>query len=258
MRNLVSSVIRWRSATLVGIAFLLCGCLAKQLPDPNDPKPGTVDPTVLLSDLKGVTDLLTTRRVKHEISEAEFKQRIVDGANALVERAQLTTVADDGAWKYAEVLRAAKQWEPAEKFYRQAVVYAKKVGSADRLVNDSLHLAQCLANEGRVDEAISMARSVFNVAPADAAPILIAVRLEIVPAAIGKGKDVELAHLLIDASLIRVRVDPSTPEGKAFRSARMYHLERAIDEAKVLFDKAGKQSEGEAALKAFAEKIAGT
>ncbi len=248
------SVIRSRNALVALVALTACGCFNRQLPDPNNAEAGSIDPTALQSDLKGITDLLAVRRSKNEISEAEFTERIVEGANDLVERGKIDKVRDEDAWRYAEVLRAAHLWAKAETYYRQAVKWANANNVKDRHVNDTLHLAQTIANQGRQDEAIVVARSVFNSQPVDAAPILISTRLEIVPPLEGKGKDIDLARLLMDAASIRVKVDRRTPEGRLFVQARTYHVKKALDEAMTLFDKAGKHDEGQEALKLYLQR----
>jgi hypothetical protein len=117
-------------------------------------------------------------------------------------------------------------------------------------VNDALHLAEALAYLGRVPEAIATARTTFNAAPSDKVPILYGVLYEIAPAAQGHGRDAELAGLLDEA--IRqadlTQVDPNTPAGGQYVTARPHHIRNARRLAAELFLKAGKNEEAERVL----------
>ena len=235
---------------LIAVLTLGFGCQSKQLPDPNDPPPGTpISAESLQSDLIGITNLLSIRRGKREIGEVEFKAKILEAAKMLVAKGHISTVEDEDAWRYAEVLRAAEMWKEAIPVYTQAIAFAKKANNNDRWVNDSLRLSQAQAHLGDVPSAISTARTVFGVPPKDTVPILFAVSLEIVPAAEGKGHDAELAKLLEDAIVIgsKATVDANTPEGKAFIVARRFHIDRAMSKMIQLYEKAGKKDDALAA-----------
>lgn len=222
-------IVAWfRTVGLVAVAVLLAtGCQLPTLPNPNDPIAGVNrPPKALLADLQNAYSMLSVRRMKGELSQGTMRRYMRKFASELVEEIDLTKIKATEAWEYAEVFRTAERWDLAEKAYRMSLLRMK---SQDRRINDSLHLAQSLAMQDRVPEAIATAKSVFDAAPNDSAPILPAVLLEIVPAAKGKGHDSDLADLLrqaIDIHLATV-VDPTTDGGKAFLLAQPHHVQDA-------------------------------
>ncbi|MCX7799537.1 MAG: tetratricopeptide repeat protein [Fimbriimonadales bacterium] len=217
----------WRKLAGLVLAFAAAGCRLPPPPDPNDPGRGAnVDPDVLQRNLKHASDFLNERVLRGEISDRQAREMMAAIARRMVEGVDLRLIPVSQAWRYGEFFRAAKEWDEALACFRVAVRFAK---NEDRRVNDSLRLAHCLAELGRTDEAIAAARSVFDTRPEESAPILPAVLLEIVPASLNRGRDVELARLLEDAIAIHERtvVDPETAAGMAFLAARPHHVRNA-------------------------------
>ena len=133
------------------------------------------------------------------------------------------------AWVAGDVLITAQHWDDAKLVLEAAVEWAKINKNEDRRVNDTLRLSRVLAELGKVPEAIKTAREAFNTRPEDMVPILYATSSEIVPAARGKGHDLDVAKLLEDAIAIdmKVRVDPNLSAGAQFLSARPFHIRKA-------------------------------
>ncbi|MFQ3677551.1 MAG: hypothetical protein SNJ74_06390 [Fimbriimonadaceae bacterium] len=236
-------------AALAG-AVALAGCAFEPPPDPNDPaQVGVLQPEVLMRNLRWAAEFYTERKLRGEIDDAQLRQLLSDYANQLVATVDLDQINPVSAWKYGDVFRTAERWDLAEEALVMAVDFAKRSRNEDRRVNDSLRLAQVLAHQGRVDEAIQMARSTFDTPPDQKAPILYAVLYEIVPAAERKGRDAELAKLLEDAidQHSQVVVDPNSDSGRAFLGARRHHLSLAWQRVVRLYRQAGRASEAERA-----------
>ena len=218
-----------RLATAIGLTFavLIAGCQSPTLPDPNDPKnAGVMAPEVLRRNLAGAADAFFGRARHREITDAEARKMLTDYATELLKDIRPDEVQASQAWEYAEVLIAANRFADAEKML---VVALKNPQSEDRRVNDSLRLARCQAMLGDVNAAISTARTTFNAAPQEKAPILLAILMEVVPAGRGKGADSALADLLSDAidQGRQVSVDRSTESGRSYLLALPYHIGRA-------------------------------
>ncbi|MCA1998020.1 MAG: tetratricopeptide repeat protein [Armatimonadetes bacterium] len=239
---------RWVRAAALAAALACCGCRLSPPPDPNDPGRGAnVDADVLQRNLRHASDFLNERVLRGEITDAQAREMLAATARKMVDGVDLRLIPVRDAWRYGEFFRAAREWEKALVCFRAAV---RTAPNEDRRVNDSLRLAHCLAELGRVDEAIAAARSVFDAPPEESAPILPAVLLEIVPAAQGKGRDVELARLLEDAIAIHQRtiVNPETAAGMAFLAARPHHIRRAWSLAVRLYRAAGREDLASAAV----------
>lgn len=237
--------------SILCLAVALAGCQAHTIPDPNDPPPGVpMKLDALQSNVKGIADLLMTHREKKEISNAQYHEMLSKAVGEILDTSKIEPIEPTNAWRYGELLRTADRWKEALPVFEQAVKFAETTKNNDRWVNDSLRLAQAQAMTGDSVKAIATARSVFGVPPRDAAPILIGVLLEIVPAARNQGHDLELAKLLEDAVLVslKVEVDQKTNEGKLFLDARPYHIERAMAMIRELYGKAGKPEDAIAAL----------
>ena len=221
---------------------MLAGCRGGQLPDPNDPRQGKLSADTINRQMRALNEGLAPRRFRGEITDEQWKELLARGAQELLQDTELDTVSPDEAWLYAEVLRTARQWKEAEPVLRVAVKHAKLTKNEDRRVNDSLRLAQALAEQGKVDEAIKVARSTFDVRPRDAVPVMMGTLYEIIPAARGKGKDVQLARLLQDAIAVheRAEVDPNTESGKLFLMARDRHIRQAWSTVVELYSDAGR------------------
>lgn len=219
----------------------LGGCENGTLPDPNDPKDvGLMRPDEVQRNLKATSDFINDRRLNGEITDQQGKALIAKRANELLKDIDLSVIAPGDAWQYGEVFITAKKWKEAEQVLRLAI---KKPVNEDRRVNDTLRLARVLSELGKCDESIALARSTFNAKVIDAAPILTAVLLEIVPAGVGKGHDVAYGQLLMDSipQEERVYVDPTLETGKMFLLAKPFHIEHAYRVGIELFRKANRE-----------------
>ncbi len=171
-------------------------------------------------------DYLDERVKAGEITDGERVALIAQDAEGLVQAIDPAKVEDRDLWIYGDLLRTTGRWGDAAEVLGRA---AKAAKTWDRRVNDTLRYASALAHEGKVPEAIAAARSVYGAPDEECAPVLPATLYELVPAAQGKGHDRELADLLAEALACqrRTRVDRSTPEGRAFVAAGIYHRTRA-------------------------------
>ena len=239
---------RFSSFLLPFSLFLLSGCHFGTFPDPNDPsRAGSLQPEVLRRQLKGASDALQARFGSGEITEGQYRDLLAEYADQLVSSTHIESVDPAKAWEYGEVFRTGRMWKQAEAIFRVAVKAAK---DDDRRVNDTLRLAEALAHLGRVGEAVEEARKSFD-APATAkAPILYGVLLEIVPAGVGQGKDLELARLLEDAikQSDLTKVDETTESGKGFVVALPHHQRNARRLAARLYLGVGKDADAERVL----------
>ncbi|MEZ0325887.1 MAG: hypothetical protein ACAH95_08265 [Fimbriimonas sp.] len=226
------------------LAAMAClGCQTGTLIDPTEAN-SDMSPEILRDNLKSISDSLIQRRIKGEITGEQYRELIAKAAAELVEEMDLEHVEPGEAWQYGEVLRAARNWEVAEKLLQIAVEHAKTKKSEDRRVNDTLRLAQVQASLGKVQAGIRTASEVLDAKPSDSAPILLAVLYEIVPAARGREHDAELAELL-EASIqkhLGATVETSTQEGQAFMAARQHHVSGAYVQLANLYDAAGMSS----------------
>lgn len=215
------------------LAVLLTSC--GSFPDPNDiaaiSEPER--PEAAHRILESVSTLLDVKVRAAEITDEERFAKLREVSEELLKSIDGPSVLPASAWKYADLLRVSERWEEAEKALTVAV---KNARDTDRLVNDSLRLAQAQAKLNKVDEAIKTARSIYNVPDDQCAPILPATLYEIVPAAEGKGKDSELATLLMEAIQCHARtvVDMKTDSGRIFSVARRYHIRKAEAKIEVL------------------------
>lgn len=208
---------------------MLGGCYTGRLPDPNDSHDGPVAVELLNKQMRSLNEGLYTRWQKGEFNERTYLSLLSQGADEILQGVKLEGMDPDDLWQYGEVLRTAKRWPEAEKILRLAVKYAKEQRNEDRRVNDSLRLAQAEANLGKIDKAITTTKSTFDVRNEDAVPVMMGTLYEIIPAARGKGYDLQLAELLEGAIQVHERavVDPKTDSGKAFLMARPGHIRRA-------------------------------
>lgn len=247
-----------RRPWLLAIPLVLAGCGSKTPPDPNDPAQVTImQPQVLQRNLKWASEMVNDRVAKSEISEQEAKDYLAKYADRLVEKIDFNRMEPQQAWQYADVFRTARRWENAKKAYEMAVEHARKVGSQDRIVNDSLHLAEALAHLREYKRAIQVTRSVFDTREADKGPILLAVLYEIVPPLQGHGLDDEAAKLLEDAidQHMKVVVDPESEAGKAFLAAKWHHIGKAWELVVDLYRAAGKSDLADKAREKAAEMM---
>jgi tetratricopeptide (TPR) repeat protein len=217
---------RFTSKWLV-VAFLLGGC--SQIPDPNELSsvPGDDRAETAYRILQTAINTLEFKVNAHEISDQTRNDLIQTTAENLLKQVDERQTPPVDAWMLADLYRVTGRWKEAEPIYEKAVRFA---ASTDRKVNDSLRLAQVLAQNGKVKIAIEKARSVFNVEKDQTAPILPATLYEIVPAGQGKGEDAALAKLLEDAITIHENtdVDKTSEAGRTFLIARPYHIKKAL------------------------------
>lgn len=216
-----------RAWLAVLVALVVGGCASGVPADPNDPQDvGLLPGDRIRANLQSTWRMLEARAARRELTPDQQQKLIVRRAKELLEGVDPQRVPREWAWAYADVYRTAQQWAHAEALLRAAVQSAT---TEDRRVNDALRLAEALARNGKIDEALPMARSTFSARAEDKAPILPAILLELVPAARGKGRDADLAKLLEDA-IAQHRlaiVDPETVEGASFLIARPHHIRRA-------------------------------
>ncbi len=245
-----------RRLFIFALILVSIGCKTGVVPDPNDPKDGPLSAERLRTNLAVTAQMLNDRWIKGEITDAQVQQFLTRRANDLLRGIQVDRLDPSVVWEYADILRTAKRWPEAVTFLRVAVQHPP---NEDRRVNDTLRLAQALCYTDKVAEAIPLARTVFNAKPAEKAPILPSVLLEIVPAAEGKGHDAELAQLLEDAIYQHqmVIVDPKSEGGQAFLQARPHHTRRAWGEVIRLFDQSGHPDKATEAGKKSTEMLAG-
>ncbi len=237
-----------RFAWLFPFSVLLVGCHFTTFADPNNPsKAGALQPEVLRRQVKGASDALYTRCLAGEITEEQYQDLLAGYADDLIKSTDIKSVDPSKAWEYGDVFRTARLWKAAEGIYRVAVKAAK---DEDRRVNDSLFLAECLSHEGKVEEALKLARTTFDTPAESKAPILYGVLYNIAPSAQAKGKDEELARLLEDAvhQSDLTKVNESTPEGHNFLMALPHHQRNARELAAKLYRSAGSDRQVERVL----------
>jgi tetratricopeptide (TPR) repeat protein len=236
------------------------GCRLPPPPDPNDPNDVSVlQIDVLKRNLQWISDAVNERVAKGEITDAQGRKLLAERAQKLLHSVKIDRLNPVEAFEYGEVFRAAKDWELAEQGYTIAVRWARKSKNEDRRINDTLRLAEAKAYRGKVDEAIALSRSTFDSKNEDKAPILLSVLYEIVPGGESKGKDAELAKLTEDAigQEELVIVNATTNAGKAFLSARPFHLMKAWDKVASLYRNAGLPDEADKAWQRGSEHMAG-
>lgn len=249
---------RWVSLALLVLA--LAGCKVESYPDPNDPQTaGERQADVILTALNEEYASLARRAERNEIDPAMVTPLLAEEARELADKIDASNITADNAFKFGQIYRTAEMWPQAQAQYEAAVQHAKETGNQDRLVNDRLQLARVLAHQGKVEEAIRIARESFEAPPGDKGAILPAVLYEIVPPARGHGKDSELGSLLQDAIAqhMLVVVDPTTIPGQAFAAAKPSHIRRAWDAAISLYVSADDEPKARAAI-AEAENMLGS
>jgi hypothetical protein len=247
LASATSAIARWLSLALA--ALLAAGCQEPTLPDPNDPEDmGEASPNVLKQDLLDDYLFFQERVKRGEITPDRAQQLLQQDADQMISHIDLKRIPVADAWQFGDVFRTGDRWDLARAAYEVAAKHAK---TEDRRVNDTLRLALSMAHLGQIREAIAMAGTIMDASPKDSAPILPAVLLEIVPAAEGRGADLELARLLDEAirKHLTTVVDPNSDAGKAFLLARDYHVSHAWDKVVELYRAAGRDDLAEDAMK---------
>lgn len=214
------------------------GCRTYKMPDPNNPEGQRINPEILSRNVETFQHKLRSRIESGEIDDEERRRLITEYVQDHVEGLEAADVDPIFAWHYGDVFRELEEWTQAYEFYKVA---AENAQSEDRRVNDHLRLAQAAAMLDRPDEAIQIARSIFDAPPTDKAPILPAILYEVAPAASGKGVDEEVAQLLVDAvdQHLQVVVDSETEAGLSFIVAKPHHISLAYTAAIRLHQNAG-------------------
>lgn len=184
-----------------GIAALLVFAVSRlhfgQLPDPNDKGDmGKLGPDEIRRNLKSASEGLEYHRMKGELTESQEAALMAKRADELLPMLDTSNVGAGKEWELGQIYVAARKWDLALAAYEIAV---KNAPDENRRIQDTLQLARCQAHVGKVLEAVTTARSVFNAHPRDKAPILHAVLLEIFPAAKHKGFDDQILQLTRDA-----------------------------------------------------------
>ena len=210
--------------TLALLALVGCG----QFPNPNDVAAALPEDRaeIAANIMQSVATSLDYKVGHRQISDAQRNELLKEEAENLLKLIDPERVPAADAYRYADLLRMTDRWPEALKSLQTAV---KVASTQDRKVNDTLRLAQAQAKTDDVAKALETARSVFGVDPEDRAPILPSVLYELVPAAQGKGKDVELAALLADAIKCHesTRVDEKSDAGRIFLIAARTHIRKA-------------------------------
>lgn len=249
-------------AALIGAA----GCRAGTFKDPNDvAQAGILTPNVIQEQLEIASDELNARKAVGEIGDRRFHALMAQIARDYIAQAKDKTVNEGNAALWGEIFITARDWPQAEAAFELArkADFAQRTRdyvALGRYDTDILRLARVKAELGKVEEAVTLTRSIFDVTPKAKAPILPAVVYEIVPAGAGKGHDQELAELLKDAVAQhqQVLIDPNTDAGRDFLLARPHHIHRAWEMAADLYLNAGKPELAQAALDQAKEAAAST
>lgn len=216
----------WRRSCFLLALALLAGC--GQLPDPNDLAALSPEdrPRATLRILASAKDYFGERVAAKEITDDQRNALLRAQSERLLTRIDPQRVLPEDLWIYGDLLRTTGRTADAAEVLKRA---AKAAPDWDRRVNDTLRYAACLAALGKVSGAIAAAKEVMVAPDSQCAPILPAVLYEIVPAGQGKGKDSELADLLILAEKCheRTTVDGKSDAGKMFLLAKSHHLRKA-------------------------------
>ena len=245
--------------TLPLLIAILCttGCHTGTLPDPNDVATAGVDtPDVIMKQLQVASDALNDRKANREINDQEFRLLMIGVSRRYLDQAKDRTLTATNASTWGQVYTSARDWQDAETALQKAVDVEKKPATADfhdlgDLIGDTLSLASAQAHLGKVPEAISNTRSVFNVPPKAKAPILNSILNDIVPSAARHGKYfLDLAALLNDGieQEQQVLVDPNSDGGRAFLLARPHKIQDAWEEIALLDNAAGRKDLAQQAL----------
>jgi hypothetical protein len=206
------------------------GCEFAPPPDPNDPTDvELMEPKVMMRQLRWASDAANGRVDKGELTETRAKEMVAKEARTLIETVKLESIPQDQVWEYAELCRTGELWDVAAKLFPIAIQHAKETTNEDRRINDTLRFAHVLAQQGKVKEAIAMAKGTLTAKPTDRAPLLPAILLEVVPAAKGKKLDKELADLLNETIEVydKTEIDITTQAGLDFTNAKPYLIRKA-------------------------------
>jgi hypothetical protein len=236
--------------------LLLTGCHTGTLKDPNDvATAGDQTPKVLRAQLESAADELNLRKARREISDRQYNRLFTKIAQDYLAQVKDKKITKENASDWGEVMIDARDWKGAEPALESAVEAERKPAGQDfhalgDFITDTLKLAQVKAQLGKVPDAVKLVRSVFNVPPKAKVPILTSVLYHIAPAGAGKGDDLELADLIKDSITQHQEavVDPGTDGGRDFLFARPHHIQRAWEEAAILYASGGRQDLADQAM----------
>ncbi len=244
-------------ATACVASSLLVGCYSVVPPDPNAiDKNSVVFAKNIQQAIREMYAVLGIRVRRKEITQERADQILKQFVTDSIKEVDPNKVDAKQAWRFGDLFRQAGRWEESYRLYKRAVEYAGE--DEDRRVNDTLQLARVAAHLKKTDEALTLAKSTFDVAPAGKAPILMSILYELTPELKGKGKDLELAQLLEQAIQQHsdTHVDPESDAGRAFIAVRPHHIQNAWVEVMRLYEAAGRQDLARKAL-AESEKSSG-
>jgi uncharacterized protein HemY len=150
--------------SLALLGLVLAGC--KQYPNPNDLSTVSVEDRVEVSYkwMQNVVNKLDDKVTLREISDEEREQYIAKYAEEVMPQISADRVPPTDMWMYGDLLRITGRWKEAEEAFTQAVKFAS---GADRKINDTLRLAQAMAMNSKVGEAIKTAATVMTAKDAD-------------------------------------------------------------------------------------------
>ena len=252
--SLLKNTLGW---TFIGaLALASVGCHTGTLPDPNSvAKAGPDAAEVIMRQLNAASDSLNLRKGRGEINDRQYNALISKIAQDYIAQAKDVQLRGPNARTWGKVYVTARDWKKAEPAVALGIKAESSKAKEDYLAlgdwtNDVLQLAGIEAQLGKIPEAVKLARSVFTVPPKSKAAILTSVIYDVVPAAVGKGDDFELANLCRDAIAQHEQtiVDPNTDGGREFLIARPHHIQRAWEEAALLYESSGHHDLAEQAL----------
>ncbi|QYK56518.1 MAG: hypothetical protein KF733_03340 [Fimbriimonadaceae bacterium] len=237
----------WPSLALLVTA----GCLQQEtIPDPNEPLAGQQYSGAQVQTMVREIFRVADAQVRSgRLSPSQRDVVVSREVGSIVANVDPEKVRPTEAWRYGDAFRIAGRWQTAERLFKVAVQAAK---TNDRLVNDSLKLARVEAHLGKIDEALAHVRSTYKAPPTEKAPILMATAYEIVPEAVGKDRDKDLAGLLLEAieQHSETIVDPTSDAGRDFLKAKPLHIAHAYTLAARLFQSAGDDESARKAIEA--------
>ncbi len=214
-------------------------------PDPNEPdQDGQIPIDILEGDVRRMYQRVALQKHRKRLNQAEADGIFLEFVRERARGINLALVSSKQAYRFGEILRTARMWPEAKRAFERAVSVAGQ--NQDRRVNDTLRLAHCEAELGNVRAAVQLTVSTFDAPPGNKPPILLAVLLEIVPAAEKNGGNPAILAGLLMQSVeqhLRAEVVADSTAGRAFFSARPYHVRNACEKAIELYTKAGRTEE---------------
>lgn len=219
-----------RCSTFLFVALSVGGCRFGQIPNPAAKRPPANDPKALQERVGRVRESLEARVRQGTMNPGSMKRVLGDYIQGEINKIDLDRIDTRDIWRIADASRQSGDWNTTKALYELAVKYAP---DDDRRVNDTIRLAEAVAMQGDAAKGVTLVRSTFDAKPGNKAPILMATLYEFVPAAMGKGQDLQIALLLEDAvdQHLQTVVDPKTEVGRAFLKSRRHHIQKALEVA---------------------------